>query len=101
MVKNYLASAPDPSLYEFLKDDFTGLAARHGGVVATTFKNFPSFPQRYMEPVDLPSVDPFVKVERLKPPTQPVHYTEDDLHMRQFTEGSARRLTRKGQHRAA
>jgi hypothetical protein len=101
MVKSYLASAPDPALYEFLKDDFAGLTEKHGGVVATTFKNFPSFPQRYMEPVDIPSADPFVRVERLKPPTQPVRYTEDDLHMRQFTEGSARRLTRKGQHRAA
>ena len=27
-----------------------GLEQRYGGVVATTFRNFPSFPQRYMEP---------------------------------------------------
>ena len=101
MVQGYLASGADPGLYQFLEDDFAALSARHGGIVATTFKNFPSFPQRYMEAVDMPSADPLVKVERLKRLTQPVRYTEDDLHMRHFTESSARRLTRKGQHRAA
>jgi hypothetical protein len=101
MVKGYLASDPDPALSEFLRDDFVGLTARHGGVVATTFTNFPSFPQRYMERVDMPSSDPMLKIEPLKPLTQPVLYTADDLHIRQFTEAGARRLTRKGQHRAA
>jgi hypothetical protein len=101
MVKRYLASGPDPALYDFLEADFSGLNARYAGVVGTTFRNFPSFPQRYMEAVDLPASDPLVKIERLKPLTQPVRYSEDDLHIRQFTEGSARRLTRKGQHRAA
>ncbi len=101
MVKGYLASGTDPVLYEFLHDDFEGLLARHGGVVGTTFRNFPSFPQRYMEAVDMPSTDPQVRVEPLKPLTQPTVYTEDDLHMRHFTSNGARRLTRKGQHRAA
>ena len=102
MVNAYLASAPDSSLVGFLEHDFTSLESRFGGVVATTFKNFPSFPQRYMERLDMPSTtEPFVKVERLKPATQPVLYTEDDLHIRQFTDSSTRRLTRKGQHRAA
>ncbi len=101
MVSGYLESGADPALYEFLEDDFASLTARHGGVVATTFRNFPSFPQRYMEAVDIPSADPLVKVERLKRLTQPLLYTEDDLHMRQFTQGGARRLSRKGQHRAA
>jgi hypothetical protein len=101
MVRGYLASGADPALHQFLQDDFAALTARHGGVVATTFRNFPSFPQRYMEAVDMPAADPFVKVERLKPLTQPVLYTEDDLHMRHFTEAGARRLPRKGRHRAA
>ena len=99
MVQGYLATGPDPRAVQFLDDDFAGLTARYGGVVATTFRNFPSFPQRYMEAVDMPGADPIVKVERLKPLTQPVLYTEDDLHIRQFTEAAARRLTRKGQHR--
>lgn len=101
MVQGYLASGPDPALSDFLHDDFGTLTARHGGIVGTTFRNFPSFPQRYMERVNLPASDPMLKIEPLKIPTQPLLYTEDDLHIRQFTENSARRLTRKGQHRAA
>jgi hypothetical protein len=104
MVKGYLASAPDPLIYDFLQEDFSGLTVRHGGVVATTFKNFPSFPQRYMEAVDLPASDPMLKIEPLKPITQPVLYSEDDLHIRQFTDSRSRRsprVPRKGQHRAA
>ena len=102
MVDGYLATRPDPALLEFLKYDFHTLEAMYGGVVATTFRNFPSYPQRYMEPLlaPLPS-DPVVKVEPLKPLTQPVLYTHDDLHIRQFTDASTRRLTRKGQGCAA
>ena len=50
MTQQYLASNPDPALYEFLRWDFAELQRRYGGVTATTFRNFPSFPQRYMEP---------------------------------------------------
>jgi hypothetical protein len=101
MVKNYLASNPDPGLYEFLNRGFNELTEDHGGVVATTFRNFPSFPQRYMEAVTMPNGDPLVKIEPLKPPTQPTRYTADDLHIRQFTDSSARRLPRKGRFCAA
>jgi hypothetical protein len=101
MVQGYLRTGPDRALYEFLEEDFRGVNSRHGGLVATTFKNFPSFPQRYMEAVDLPAAEPSVRVEPLKPVTQPVLYSEDDLHIRHFSEAGARRLTRKGQHRAA
>jgi hypothetical protein len=100
MVKAYLATSPDPALYEFLKHDFQGLHREFGGVVATTFRNFPSFPQRYMEALDMPAGEPRVRVEPLKRFTQPVLYTEDDLHVRQFTDASTRRR-RKGQFRAA
>jgi hypothetical protein len=101
MVKTYLASSPDPSLYDFLRYDFQDLNETYGGVVATTFRNFPSFPQRYMEALDLPQAEPSVRVEPVKPFTQPILYTEDDLHIRQFLDSSARRLTRKGRFRAA
>jgi hypothetical protein len=101
MVRAYLATDPDPSLFAFLEDDFAGLDTRFGGVVATTFRNFPSFPQRYMKALDAPPADPAIKIEPLKSPTQPVLYTEDDLHVRQFTDTTTRRLTRKGAHRAA
>jgi len=98
MVHEYLATSPDPQMYEFLQYDFDELTARYGGVIATTFKNFPSFPQRYIEPVDLPAADPCVRVEPLKAGNQPQVYTEDDLHVRQFTDSSSRRLTRKAPH---
>jgi hypothetical protein len=101
MVQEYLAINPDPELYEFLRYDFNGLNERYGGVVATTFRNFPSFPQRYIEAVDLPSEDPCVKVEPLKAPSQPPVYTESDLYIRQFTGDRSRRLGRKDHHFAA
>ena len=101
MVKGYLASGPDPEMYEFLRDDFAGLNARYGGVVSTTFRNFPSFPQRYMERLEMPSADCSVRIEPLKPFTQPVLYTEDDLHIRQFTGSRTNRLSRKGEGQAA
>jgi hypothetical protein len=96
MVRVYLASGPDPSVYEFLKDDFAGLNERHGGVTATTFRNFPSFPQRYMERLEMPPADCGVRIEPLKPLTQPVLYTEHDLHIRQFTGSRTNRVARKG-----
>ena len=94
MVKAYLATKPDPSLYEFLQDDFAALNERHGGVLATTFRNFPSFPQRYMERLDMPAADCSVRIEPLKPLTQPAVYTEKDIHVRQFT--GSRTSRRKG-----
>ena len=96
MTRDYLATNPDPALYEFLKWDFAALQARFGGVTATTFKNFPSFPQRYMEPCTALPVEPAVgvKVEPLKRPLQPALYTEGDLYVRQFTGAAARRLAR-------
>jgi hypothetical protein len=100
MVTAYLAHKPERELLEFLQRDFNALTSEYDGVVATTFRNFPSFPQRYMEAVDMP-IEPSVRVEPLKPPSQPVLYTEDDLQMRQFTDQTSRRLTRKGAHRAA
>jgi hypothetical protein len=101
MVNVYLASNPDPALIDFLHHDFDTLQTRFEGVVATVFRNFPSFPQRYMQPVDMPPIEPAIRIEPMKPPSQPVLYTEDDLQMRQFTEQTTRRLTRKGAHRAA
>jgi hypothetical protein len=97
MTRAYLASNPDPALLEFLKWDFSQLQQRYGGVVATTFRNFPSFPQRYMAPCETLAVEPTagVKVEPLKRLNQPTLYTELDLHVRQFTDATARRLARE------
>jgi hypothetical protein len=101
MVNTYLASRPDPAMYDFLRHDFADLETQFGGIVATTFRNFPSFPQRYVEPLSPQPLAPAVRIEPLKLPTQPTRYTEDDLHVRHFASTAARRLTRKGKHRAA
>jgi hypothetical protein len=97
MTRAYLASRPDSELVDFLKLDFSGLQNHYGGVVGTTFRNFPSFPQRYMERcASLPVEEPLgVKVEPLKRQGQPALYTEDDLHVRHFTGAAARRLARE------
>lgn len=94
MTKQYLATGPDPALVEFLAYDFAELHRRFGGVTATTFRNFPSFPQRYMERCSTLPVESAagVKIEPLKRPGQPTLYTERDLHVRQFTGAAARRL---------
>ena len=105
MVNTYLASRPDPAITDFLTHDFAALDARHGGVVGTSFRTFPSYPQRYIErlPEQLPSesdgVD--VLVEPLRVAQQPTRYTQDDLHIRQFLRNTSRRMVRKGQFRAA
>jgi len=86
MVKAYLATRPDPGLLDFLRHDFGALEAIHGGVCATTFRTFPSYPQRYIETLedqppfelDLRAID----VQTIKVANQPRRYTEDDLHIR-------------------
>jgi hypothetical protein len=101
MVNAYLAASPSPALYNFLEDDFAALTRRYGGVVGTTFRNFPSFPQRFMEAMPAPPEEPAIRIEPLKPPTQPALYTEDDLRMREFTDTTTRKVVRKGAHKAA
>ena len=105
MVHTYLDSKPAPELCDFLRDDFAGLHARHGGIVGTSFRTFPSFPQRYIEraleqpPCESDAVG--VKVESLRAASQPTRYSQDDLHIREFRADASRRLIRKGQFRAA
>ena len=105
MVATYLESRPDPAIYGFLQDDFDALISRFGGVVGTTFRTFPSFPQRYIErlPKQMPCEADTggVDVEPLRVTHQPPQYTEDDLHMREFSRSAARRVIRKGAFRAA
>ena len=95
-VRAYLESQPDPAVIDFLRHDFATLEAMHGGVTGTSFRGFPSFPQRYIErlaeqvPVDADAGD--VKVEPLRPPKQPTCYTENDLDARHFSQDASRRL---------
>ena len=41
------------------------------------------------------------RCEPIRKGQQPMHYTENDLHIRQFMKDTSRRLVRKGQFRAA
>lgn len=91
MVREYLATSPDPATYEFLRYDFAGLTERYGRVVCTTFRNYPSYPQRYNESVPLPLEQTDLRIEPLKPVRQPTLYTERDLTRRLFTPMTSRR----------
>lgn len=94
-VRAYLASRPDPRHYDFLRHDFRSLMRRNGGVMATTFVNFPSYPQRFAERLDLQPTPDEVRILPVKPSTQPVRYTERDLEIRAFTSQGSRRLRRR------
>ena len=49
MVQTYLALAAGSGGLRFSPPRFPTLERRHGGVVGTSFRTFPSFPQRYIE----------------------------------------------------
>jgi hypothetical protein len=105
MVHEYLDTRPDPAAYDFLRHDFRALEGKYGGIVGTSFRTFPSYPQRFIEPLaHQPSSDAElegVEVEPLRAGQQPRRYTEDDLHVRHFLKDTSRRLVRKGAFRAA
>ena len=104
MVNRYLDSKPDPAVCEFLKYDFDELTRRYGGVVGTTFRSFPSYPQRYMEIVTPQPMAPGgeeCRIEPLKLPRVSTRFTEDDLAIREFLPQSSRQLVRKGRYCAA
>ncbi len=104
MVKQYLASGPDPAVYEFLEWNLDELTTRFGGVVGTTFRSFPSYPQRYTEVIAPQPPAPegvSCRVEPLKLPRVKTEFTEDDLVIRQFMAHTSRLLVRKGRYCAA
>lgn len=104
MVKQYLASSPDPETYEFLKHNYSEIEARYGGMVGTTFRGFPSYPQRYMEvlsPQPASSADMDCRIDPLKVPRFETAFTQDDLVMREFLPSTSRQLVRKGKFCAA
>jgi len=105
LVTTYLDSRPDPATYEFLCSDFDGLTRRHGGIVATTFRTFPSFPQRYIARAAVQRVCESdadgVIIEPLQLTQQPTCYTEQDLQTRQFLKKTSRSLPGKAEFRAA
>jgi hypothetical protein len=108
MVNAYLATKPDPTAYDFLQYSFDELTSRYGGVAGTTFRSFPSYPQRYEEvltpqPVASPATAEFgdCRVEPLKAPPVTTRFNEDDLIIREFLPTASRQLIRKGKFVAA
>jgi hypothetical protein len=104
MVKQYLATNPNPETYDFLRHDFAQLQQRFGGVVGTTFRAFPSYPQRYTEalvPQPLSVDAEYCRIDPIKPTRLAKVFTEDDLVIREFLQQTSRRLVRKGAFRAA
>jgi hypothetical protein len=85
MVGVYLDSRPDPLTYGFLRHSFDALEHRFGGILGTSFRPFPSFPQRYQEPCPSYEGDelPDIKVEPSML-VKKVCFTEQDLALRRF-----------------
>ncbi len=95
MVTEYLDSRPDPATYDFLRHDFDTLIAQHAGVLGTSFRSFPSYPQRFVERLEQqPPCDAAlagVEVQPWRPGARRTVYTDADLHIRQFFHDASRR----------
>lgn len=106
MVSEYLDSKPDPAIYDFLADDFDAMVAKYGGVAGTSFRPFPSYPQRFLERLEPQplSTDPSlagVHVEPWRAAARRALYSTEHLHVRQFLQQTSRRTVKKKQTRAA
>jgi len=104
MVSEYLDTSPDPAMYEFLQCDFDTLEAAHGGIVGTSFRRFPSYPQRFTEVLDpQPTVaeNGDCRIEPLKLTRVTTTFTERDLTLREFMPHTSRLLVRERAFRAA
>lgn len=105
MVGEYLDTHPDPYAYDFLKLDFPSLESRHSGVTGTSFRTFPSYPQRFIEPLEQqPICDgelAGIEVAPIRAGQQPRSYDESDLFVRQFLKDASKRLKPASHIRAA
>jgi len=101
MVSEYLDTHPDPVAYDFLRHDFRTLESRYGSIVATSFRTFPSYPQRFIEPLAMqPDCDidfAGIEIAPLRPTQIPTTYTEQDLYIRHFLKETSRWLDGKRQ----
>ncbi len=97
MAQAYLATKPDPAVYDFLRHDFADLARQHGTIVGTTFRSYPSFPQRYRQRVpDQPRTPRAAHVVQMHDARHPAVFTERDLQIRAFAPQSARLVAPDG-----
>lgn len=86
LVREYLGTEPDPSVLAVLAHDAPSLVAHHGRVVATTFRRYPSYPQRYLEVLADQPPGPDVPIVAL-PPSSTVQrsFTDADIVERDIT----------------
>jgi len=92
MVNEYLDTRPDAELLEFLQHDFDGLTARYGGVVGTTFRQFPSYPRRYRQLLQPQPAAPQlgdVRIQDLHDTALTV-FSDADLQLREFMPRTSR-----------
>jgi hypothetical protein len=92
MVGIYLDSRPEPLTYGFLRHNFDTLDDSFGGILGTSFRPFPCFPQRYQEhfdssPDDADLSDVPVARSAIR---KRVRFTERDLTLRQFLSNATR-----------
>jgi hypothetical protein len=88
LVRQYLDTPPEPEILDFLRYGSRELLEKYGEVQATAFDTFPSFPQRYLEPLvqqPLPlDENPTVEIVPLDELARPRQYTEQNLLTRRF-----------------
>lgn len=85
LVREYLATEPDPAVLAVVRDDLHTLVARHGELHATTFRRYPSYPQRYSEVLAVQPDGPDVPLVPLAEPHLATRYTEADIVTRNMT----------------
>jgi len=88
LVCDYLDTSPSADVLEVVRHDFATLQARHGPVVATTFRDG-SYPQRYTDVLADQPVAPAVVVEPFKDAPGRALFTEADLVVRDFSRAAA------------
>jgi hypothetical protein len=88
LVCEYLATSPSPDVLEVVQYDFATLQARHGSVVATTFRDG-TYPQRYVDVLADQPVAPTVLVEPFKEAPGRDRFSEADLVVRDFSRAPA------------
>jgi len=85
LTREYLATDPDPSVLAVVRDDMDTLVARHGQLLATSFRRYPSYPQRYLEVLAEQPAGPDVPVVPVSQPRVVMQYGDADLVARDIT----------------
>jgi len=94
LVREYLGTDPDPAVLEVVRYDLDTLVTRHGRLLATTFRRYPSYPQRYAEALAVQPPGPDVPIVALPRTGTIPRYTDADVLARDVTALVTTRTTR-------